>query len=374
MLRRWWFWLIGGILMLSALLLVFTPFGIDYGIEYWLRSQGVDQAQVSDVDFNPFTRQLKLYGLNVVVADARVLKIEQANLLFSWSPFFKKRLHVKEVKIDGLDLTIEQLPEYRFRIGGIAASLLSDQESESFPWAYELSQLQINDSQIQFLTPKANVSLTIDNTRLSRVISWQPEQIARFDFSGRINGSELRMEADISPFAVKPKFNGKLKLTDLDLAPLSRLAAPHLDMLAGRLNLDVDLEGLQSSEADFRLKQKGRMSLEQLHLKRENAEISENQLVWNGSLTVGQSESGKQQQLAAEGRIEGTRLDMALPSNNLQLEHTGLSWKGKFNFTRNETNTDINTDSEIDLKDLHLETADWNGPIRVGTIAIDERR
>ena len=128
--RRWWFWLIGGILVLSALLLVFTPFGIDYGIEYWLRSQGVDQAQVSDVDFNPFTRQLDLYGLNVTVADARVLKIEQATMLFSWSPFFKKRLQVKKLSINGLDLTIEQLPEYRFRIGGIAASLLSDQKSE----------------------------------------------------------------------------------------------------------------------------------------------------------------------------------------------------------------------------------------------------
>ena len=93
------------------LLLVLIPFGIDYGIEYWIRLHGGDQANAADVDFNPFTRQLKLWGLNVTVAYAQVLKIGEADVRFTWSPHFQKRLYVKRVKISGVDLTIEGLQE-----------------------------------------------------------------------------------------------------------------------------------------------------------------------------------------------------------------------------------------------------------------------
>ena len=157
--RRRWLWPVSVIFVLLTALLILTPYGIDYGIEYWLRSQGADQARVSNIDFNPFTRKLNLYGLDVTTADNRVMKIDRAELLFSWSPFLKKRLHVREMEINGLDLTIEQLPEYRWRIGGITASLLKDQQSKTFTWGYQLSRLQINNGKIRFLTPKANVSI-----------------------------------------------------------------------------------------------------------------------------------------------------------------------------------------------------------------------
>ena len=359
MLRRWWLWLIVGLFMLSALFLVFTPFAVNYGIEHWLRSQGVGHAQVSDVDFNPFTRQLRLYDLNVTVADARVLKIEKATLLFSWLPFFKKRLHVKEVKIDGLDLTIEQLTEYRFRIAGIAVPLLSDEKSENFLQGYELSQLQINNGRIQFLTPKVNVSLTINNARFSRVISWQPEQIARFDFSGRINGSELRVKADISPFAVKPRFNGKLKLTALDLVPFSQLATPQLDMLAGRLNLDVHLEGLQTGESDFRLTQKGMMSLEQMHLKRKNAEITENRLVWNGTLQASIPQKAEVLHIHSEGQLNGGAFKMNIPGQKMIFNHSSFVWDGKLDYGGESAGT-VAADGKFKMNDVQINHAKQN--------------
>jgi hypothetical protein len=177
---------------------------------------------------------------------------------------------------------------------------------------------------------------------------------------GQLNDSELRLQADISPFAVKPKFNAKLKLKALSLSPFAQLLRPHLNALEGRLNLDIDIQAIQATAAGYRLTQKGKFGLEQVLVKSIDLEISEKQLTWEGTISIQKPEFGEQQQLTAEGQIQGTRLDMALPSNDLHLGHNGLSWKGKFNFTRNNSKTDIHTNSEINVSDLQLETAEWN--------------
>jgi hypothetical protein len=57
-LRLRWIWVIVGFGVLIALILISMPIGMDYGIERYFLASGADEADVADVDFNPFTRGL----------------------------------------------------------------------------------------------------------------------------------------------------------------------------------------------------------------------------------------------------------------------------------------------------------------------------
>jgi hypothetical protein len=43
-LRRVWFWILIGLVLVGTLFFIFLPVGIDYGIERYLESQGADDS------------------------------------------------------------------------------------------------------------------------------------------------------------------------------------------------------------------------------------------------------------------------------------------------------------------------------------------
>jgi hypothetical protein len=82
-LRLRWAWVIVGFGVLVALILILTPFGMDYEIESYFLANGADQTDVEDVDFNPFTRRLVVKNLIVKVGAEQVLKVSEADFTLS---------------------------------------------------------------------------------------------------------------------------------------------------------------------------------------------------------------------------------------------------------------------------------------------------
>ena len=80
-LRRIWFWILIGLVLVGTLFFISLPVGIEYGIEHYLKNQGADEVMLESVKFNPFTRRLTLNGMRVRIDTQTTLKIPEATFI-----------------------------------------------------------------------------------------------------------------------------------------------------------------------------------------------------------------------------------------------------------------------------------------------------
>ena len=296
--RSNWYWITFFALpLLAAAILTAVPYGIDYAAEQWLMSHGLDVASVEDVDFNPFTGKLVLRGLQGTVADAQVVHVPEATLRLHYRPFFNKRAHIEKLSIKDTTVIVDHDEKGHWRIGGlalVAAKVVADKPHES-AWGFSLNELEIRNSRVEHVLSTLKVKLTVDNATLSKLRSWDKEQAARLDFEGKINDGEVKVQADLFPFAVQPSVSGSLKLAGVSLADIAELAGPYLRGLQGQLGINSQLAIKQEDDRDISFSQQGKISLRQIKIPMQGANLTTHstekgldlqvgEFVWEGQL------------------------------------------------------------------------------------------
>src|SRR5210317_1272454 len=79
--RSKWYWITFlAFPLLAAAILISLPYGIEYAVEQWLLSHGLEVARVEDADFNPFTGTLVLHNLHANIAESQVLHVPEARM------------------------------------------------------------------------------------------------------------------------------------------------------------------------------------------------------------------------------------------------------------------------------------------------------
>ena len=183
---RWWKKVIAGIIAFTVAALILIPYGIRYGAKRMILAQGGDEANIEDVDFNPFTGRIALKGINIKVDQKQYLKIGNAEVRVSWLPLLKKRIGIKRVWVNDTEMTIESLPNGQYRLGGITAALLKGSqaeqaEEESSPWGYGVQEVTIENTKVHLRMPKFETTMHINKWTIRRAFSWQPEETANVD-------------------------------------------------------------------------------------------------------------------------------------------------------------------------------------------------
>ena len=401
--RRAWFWILIAVVLVVVLLFSMLPFGIDYGIEAYLKNQGADQVKVEDVDFNPLTGRMSLENLSVVIDSQTVLNIPEAMLDLEWGPFIKKRFVLKRVTISDTELTIKDLGEGRWQVGGINLQDKSE-TAEPSPWNFGLQQVTIKNSTIILISPQLSSDLKIEQATISKLSSWLPEQSARLEFKGQLNDGSLQLQVDVTPFANQIGTVGQIQLKGLTLVPFARLLEPHLKSLKGRLDADLDFETGQTAEEKLKIDADGKLKGSNLSTIIENANIqiqqdsidwqgkidyaqsaaaanlnlsgalsvqntnvtgpeinlSEELLNWRGVFTFLTSNSNVTQNISLEGELSTGPLALRLPQRELNIEHTGLEWQGKFAYAQDKAKKSINADGQIHFDAAKLKSPELN--------------
>ena len=106
-----------GVLFIAVLLT--TPYLIDIGIERWMNAHEQGEAQVENIDFNPFTGRLSMDNLVVETASGRILNIPHAFLKFSWKQLFAKHVYLTELTVRDTFLVVDRFEDVGFRVGGL---------------------------------------------------------------------------------------------------------------------------------------------------------------------------------------------------------------------------------------------------------------
>jgi hypothetical protein len=371
LLRKRILWILFGLALLWTLLLIAMPWGIEYGLKRYLLNQGVDQAGVENVDFNPFTGRLVVKNLVVKVGNEKFLNVAEAGFIFSWSPFFKKRLVLEKVDFTNSTMTMEELPDGRWRIGGLLPSPSANKSSAS-SWGFGLAELQIQNSQVKLRSSKVAGELKIKQARLTRLRSWRPDQSAHLEFKGQLNDGNLQFQGDFSPFGEDKIIDGTIKLQELTLKPFARVIAADPAGLQGRLDADVRIRGINDSEKGFSFDQKGRIVVQGIRSQFGSVTLADKDLTWNGTVQVKMPKASDAIRIAASGRLEGKEGSVNPAPENLMFRHSGLKWNGKLSLAHNPETSDFKLDGVLKLQELKMITSDvslsdksltWNGSL-----------
>lgn len=374
-LRRVWFWILIGLVLVGTLFFISLPVGIEYGIEHYLKNQGADEVMLESVKFNPFTRRLTLNGMRVRIDTQTTLKIPEATFIIELSAFIRKRFVLERFHISDTELIIRELSDGRWQIGGIN---LPDPKETSEPssWNFGLQQATVKNSKIKFISSQLSSDLKIEQARISKVNSWMPERKARLEFEGQLNEGKLQLQMDISPFGKDVTASGRIKLKGLSLAPFAQLLEPRLKSLEGRLDADLDIETGQISDTGFSHHQKGVLNLHQLHTRIEDTDFSNKSLAWDGTVHIDIPKSAETLKIAADGRLNGSQIAMASQNENPQIQQEDLTWVGKVNFEQTAGAVNLNVDSVLTLQNTKVsapdvklaeETLNWKGTVKLSS-------
>ena len=372
-LRFRWIWVIVGFGVLVALILTSIPFGMDYEIEHYFLANGADQTDVEDVDFNPFTRRLVIKNLIVKVGNEQVLNVSEAGFTLSWSPFFKKHFLLKKVDLNNSTITMEELPDGRWRIGGLLPAPPEDKSTDT-SWRFGLAELQIQNSQVRIRSSQLTTDLKIEQSRLTGLRSWLPDQDARLEFRGQLNDGKLQFQGDFRPFGEDTIVNGTLKLQELTLIPFAQLIATDPSTLQGRLDADVRIQSKYSSEKGLNFDQTGRLALKKPRMRFGDVDLADENFTWNGTVQVKLPAASDALQIAVAGQLEGKGGFVNPTPGKLAFAHNGLGWNGKFVLDRKTETADLNFDGALTLQKFKMATADlnldeenlaWNGSVQI---------
>jgi hypothetical protein len=359
LLRKRILWILFGLALFGTLLLIAMPLGIEYGFKRYLLSQGVEQASVKDVDFNPFTRRLVVKNLIVKVGAEQVLNVSEAGFTLSWSPFFRKRFVLEKVDLINSTITIEELPDGHWQIGGLLPTP-SEDKSAAPSWGFGLAELQIQNCLVNLRSAQLATVLKIEQARLVRLRSWLPDQKARLELKGIINDGALQFQADFTAFGSATTVDGALKLQGLSLTPFAQLITADPGTLQGRLDSDVRIQTQYSSEKGFDFDQSGRLAITQARLRFGDLQFADENFTWDGSVQVKLPAASNILQIAVAGKLEGNGGFVNPTQDKLAFQHKGLGWNGKFVLDRKTQTADYNIDGALALQDFKMAAPEMN--------------
>ncbi|MGW8301110.1 MAG: DUF748 domain-containing protein [Desulfobacterales bacterium] len=369
-------WILLGLALLATLLLIAMPFGIEYGFKRYLLSQGAEQASVEDVDFNPFTQRLVVKNLTVKVGAEQVLNVSEADFTLSWFQFFRKRFVLQKVVLGNSTITLEEMPDGRWRFGGLLPTP-SEDKSTAPSWGFGLAELQIQNSLVKLRSAQLTTELKIEQARLVRLRSWLPDQKASLELKGQINDGALSFQGDFTTFGSATTVDGALKLQGLTLTPFAQLISADPGTLQGRLVSDVRIQTQYSSKKGFDFDQKGRLAITQARLRFGDLELADENFTWNGSVQVKLPAASDILQVTVAGKLEGKGGFVNPTPDKLSFQHKGLEWNGKFVLGHKTQTADYNFDGALALQDFQMAAPEmnlaeknlrWDGNVRIAAV------
>lgn len=247
--RRRGKWLVGG-------LLAFVLFGF-FAAPPLLKSLLLDklgealhrEVSIERIDVNPLALSATVAGLAVRTAEGReVAGFDELYVNLSASSLLKFAVVVDEIRLVGPRLAVVRLDEGRYDVSDLLDEWLKpDDEPDSGVPRFSLNNIQLSGGKLLFDDrPRGRVHAVEEiNLGLPFVSSlpYQAEILVQPMFSARIDGSELRLDGQATPFADGRESELNLQLDGFDLAQLQPYlpAGVPLRIAAARLHSQLRL-------------------------------------------------------------------------------------------------------------------------------------
>jgi|LGVE01.1.fsa_nt_gb hypothetical protein len=330
--NRWWLWSLATIGVFFLLTIVLTPFGIRWGIENWLRNHGATNAEVKDVDFNPFTGRLTVKTLEAGGSESEKLASREASLVIDWFPFWKKRILLPDVKLNNAVVNIHRLKDGTWIVGRLkfppSSKAPPPTENEAQAWGFGLGNIDLKNVALDINGFGVKKRVTVVSARIEALESWRPNQPSRFDLRLAIDEGTVHLNGEMTPFAESPSVQGEVAIQRLPLAWLGPLLQEQkVEEFAGNLETKTQIEAtLAPGEEGLSLNLTGPITLLGLRGNSPDLKLRQLDLAWEGKTEVAMPTTGPQ--VKTEGSLSLKNLDLLLTSQGIQVKKKKFSWQG----------------------------------------------
>ncbi len=235
--RRWAFIVLPLFLITTAITLL--PYGIKFYAQHALMKLGAVEANIEDVDFNPFSRILIFDNITVKgPKGGTLLKAGKISLKFSYLPLVKKRIYIDRISVAETETRVERPGDGRTVVGGMHWGNSPEGAGKGGSgWSVGIGELSVSASRIDYSHNNFKSSALIDQGSLTGFKSWSPDEESTVRLSGKINGARTKISAKFSPFAPNPWLKGTIKASGLSVKPLSTLLEPRLKSFSGAIDI-----------------------------------------------------------------------------------------------------------------------------------------
>jgi hypothetical protein len=324
-------WVILSVTLVAFLLLCLAvlPYGISYGLHKLLLDYGGEEVAIEDIDFNIFTGKAAIENLQVSDGDRPLLAIPRLDLDVDWLPLFSRRVLIRAVSLEGLQLVIAVTEDGVLRVGGVTipdAREAPAAEPAGEVWGVGLESLRIANSGIRYSSPGLQIDTRVDEVSLSGLRTWATDP-APLAFTGALNGAATRLEGRLPPLSSGVGYQGRLAIDALDLAAFARLATA-VSGLEGRLSVDTGVDVLLSGDQALSAVQDGMVRLAGLGLEQEGARVEYANLRWDGTARLSQRPGADMPEAGLQGRLAGEGLAVAAPADGPVIRQARLLWDG----------------------------------------------
>jgi uncharacterized protein involved in outer membrane biogenesis len=240
-------WLVGG-------LLAFVLFGF-FAAPPLLKSLLLDklgealhrEVSIARIEVNPLALSATVAGFAVRTAEGReVAGFDELYVNLSASSLFKFAVVVDEIRLVGPHLAVVRLDEGRYDISDLLDEWLKpDDEPDSGVPRFSLNNIQLSGGKLVFDDrPRGRVH-TVEEIKLAlpfvSSLPYQAEILVQPMFAARIDGSELRLDGQATPFADGRESELNLQLDGFDLAQLQPYLPAGVPLRIGAARLHSQL-------------------------------------------------------------------------------------------------------------------------------------
>lgn len=342
---------------LFLLLLIATPYAIQYGLVHWLMQRGAQRVVVQDVDFNPFSGVLEVDGLQSWLDGRRALSVQRAAARLSWWPLWKKRVYVEDLDLSGLDLSIRPTPAGTWRVGGLLLAPADGANGASTSWGIGIDRFHLHQARVDYADAGGETSLRIKEADLTALISWNSGDTAHLGLHGTFNGAPLTLDATLDAFASEPTLAGHLRLQGLSLAAFSHRLEPRIRGLDGNLTIDGKIVLRRLAGGAVQLTHQGTVTLADGRVLAAGLDIRDQRLKWDGKLDLKRSRSVPGIRVSVDGVLDSTGLNLDDRSRKLNTSVGSLAWTGRLDYGMRDVPTGYEAHGALKAGNLTINDA-----------------
>jgi hypothetical protein len=225
-------------------------------------------------------------------AAARVLSLERLELDLSILSLLEQRFHIQSLTIQGLSLTLKQDANQPLQIAGVTlppATASNDETATLEPsssWTFGVDAMSIRDSALLVLHPQFSETVQINSFSVGPLAMWRPDFVTPVSLWVALREGTLHLSAKSTPFAAEPVHRVELTIQTLPLATFSKLAEPAIIGLQGAFSTQMQLQLQRRASQQLAVSLQGALSLTGLQLQSGETVLAQDQLQWDGTLTL----------------------------------------------------------------------------------------
>lgn len=344
--RRGLFITISILLTLVTATLSLLPLGIEYALGEAIRQHGGEQVSVGNIDFNPFTATLRVDDLKVTNQGENQLALPRLDLQLAWRPLFSRQLVITGMDLSGVALKlIQDGTQSQLQVGGMQFPTSTEQTAaETAPWAIHLNQIDLSDTLIDYQDPKLETRVQVAHLVLTGIASDNKTAAAQVELQGSIDQSPVRLNGRFTPFADTPSFDGVIQIQSLTLNSYSRLVAPQLTQLKGKLSMDGAIALSTSQSGSARIALDGTISLADYRVGDQARDIAGSRLSWQGRL------NRDADTVSLNGDLTSTDIRFDAEDGDTSYSHQNLQWQGTLTFSSSASTQNILSSSQLNIQ------------------------